>query len=69
MTQFSSYGGDKFIDCNEKTLEMFKCKREEIIGHPPYEFSPENQPGGNDSYSEALEKINTVLGGEPQLFE
>ena len=61
--------GDKFIDCNEKALEMFRTKREEIIGHPPYEFSPENQPGGNDSYSEALKKINTVLEGEPQLYE
>jgi PAS domain S-box-containing protein len=61
--------GDKFIDCNEKTLEMFRCKREEIIDHPPYEFSPENQPGGNDSYSEALKKITAVLAGEPQLFE
>ncbi len=49
--------GDKFTDCNEKTLEMFRCKRDEIIGHPPYEFSPENQPGGNDSYSEAMKKL------------
>ncbi|MHA1513283.1 MAG: PAS domain-containing sensor histidine kinase [Candidatus Hodarchaeales archaeon] len=61
--------GDKFIDCNEKTLEMFRCKRDEIIGHPPYEFSPENQPGGNDSFSEAMKKINAALDGEPQFFE
>ena len=61
--------GDKFIDCNEKTLEMFRCGRDEIIGHPPYEFSPENQPGGNDSFSEAMKKINAALDGEPQFFE
>ncbi len=61
--------GDKFIDCNEKTLEMFRCKRDEIIDHPPYEFSPKNQPGGNDSYSEAMKKINAALDGKPQFFE
>jgi PAS domain S-box-containing protein len=61
--------GEKFIECNEKTLEMFRCKREEIIGRPPYEFSPPNQPGGNDSYSEALKKINAALSGQPQIFE
>jgi len=61
--------GDKFTDCNKKTLEMFRCKRDEIIGHPPYEFSPENQPNGNDSYSEAMKKINAAIDGEPQFFE
>ncbi len=54
---------EHFADCNAQTLELFGCTRDQIIGQPPYKFSPEYQPDGQLSRKRAMEKINAVLEG------
>lgn len=61
--------GETFVDCNEKTLELYGCTREQIIGKKPYEFSPEFQPDGRSSIDKAVEKINATINGQSQFFE
>lgn len=61
---------DRFIECNLKTLEIFRCKKEEIIGETPYDkFSPPLQPDGRNSKEKAIEKIRLAYEGIPQFFE
>ena len=58
-----------FVDCNTKTLSMFGCSREQIIGHSPIEFFPDRQADGTDSTERITEKETLTLSGRPQFFE
>lgn len=61
--------GSKFVECNKRTFELFKCNPEDIINNYPYVFSPENQPDGQLSKSKALSYITAAFSGQPQAFE
>ena len=61
--------GGRFADCNTKTLTMFGCEREQILGHSAFEFSPAVQPDGGDSKEGIIDKGKLALGGKPQFFE
>jgi len=60
---------DRMIDCNQKTLDLFRCLREQIIGKTFDTFSPPIQPDGRDSKEKALGKIGAAFDGNPQSFE
>ncbi len=60
---------DVFKNCNQMALKMFGCeKKEDIIGHSPWEFSPETQPGGRNSQKLAIETIHALETGGAQRF-
>jgi len=59
---------EQFVDCNSKTLEMFGCSRDEIIGTTPSKFSPEKQPDGRNSKEKSFNFINRALSGEAVYF-
>lgn len=58
-----------FVDCNQRGADMYGLSREEVLGRPPGELSPERQPDGRLSSEVAAEKALAVLNGEPQSFD
>jgi len=60
---------DRCVDCNARTLELFGCTREQIIGAPAVRFSPAVQPDGRRSDEKSLEKVKLALVEGPQFFE
>ena len=59
----------RFVECNPRTLEVFGCSRDQILGHAPAEFSPETQRDGSPSAPASQARVRAALAGEPQSFE
>ena len=57
------------VECNRQALILFRCTFDEILGHPPTDFSPPQQVDGLDSQESAQQKIGDALAGIPQHFE
>ncbi len=60
---------DRFVDCNEKALDTFRCTREFLIGKAPWELSSPVQPDGVPAFASAVEKMQAAYSGQPQFFE
>ncbi len=58
-----------FVDCNAKTLELFRCKKEEIIGKTPVDYSPEFQFDGRRSEEKAKGMLDMAYRGKSARFE
>lgn len=61
--------GNRFYDCNPKTLKMYGCERNQIIGKYPFDFSPEFQPDGSSSKEKALDHIDRANKGGFEFFQ
>jgi PAS domain S-box-containing protein len=57
------------VECNKKTLVMFDCKSNELIGQQPHMLSPLKQSNGQLSKDKAEKKIQSALRGNPQVFD
>ncbi len=59
---------DKFIDCNQKTLDLFECTREDIVDQSPFRFSPPTQNDGTNSVEKSRHYIQKAYHDGPQVF-
>ncbi len=60
---------ETILDCNQRTLELFMCRRDEILGRTLHELAPARQPDGTASEGKLMEKIRGAMEGRPQCFE
>jgi PAS domain S-box-containing protein len=58
-----------FAVCNARTLEVYGCTREEILGRHPGDFSPPEQRDGSASAPLADAHMQAALAGDPCSFD
>jgi diguanylate cyclase (GGDEF)-like protein/PAS domain S-box-containing protein len=57
------------IDCNKRALELFRCTKEQIIGHETSDFWPERQKDGRNTLEHSIGNIKMALRGEKNSQE
>lgn len=60
---------NRMVECNQASLNLFKCTFEEFARYPPKRFWAEYQPDGSLSVTKAQQYIQPALNGKPQQFE
>lgn len=61
--------GGVFSDCNLRAETLLRCKKTDIIGHFPSEFSPLKQPDGRLSSEKAEAILRNTMAGNSEAFE
>ncbi len=60
----------KFVQCNEKAVEILMChSKEDILHKNIYDFSPEYQPDGRLSSEKAIDIIDSIKDTDGNQFE
>lgn len=57
------------VECNARSLGIFRCKREELVGHSAIELSPARQPNGVPSLNLAVKYDRAAQDKEHHSFE
>jgi PAS domain S-box-containing protein len=60
---------DRFVDCNPKALQLFKCTREQLLSRRSLTLAPPRQPDGSDSGAAVREKFEQALRGKAVSFD
>ena len=58
----------EILDCNRKTEALFEMSRDKLIGHFPWDLSPERQTDGTLSKESALIIFQDALSGHKPVF-
>jgi diguanylate cyclase (GGDEF)-like protein/PAS domain S-box-containing protein len=61
--------GETFSDCNLRAETLFRCGKNDIVGHSPLDFSPPRQPDGGLSAEKVAGKMQAAVSGLSQVFE
>jgi PAS domain S-box-containing protein len=57
------------IECNFKTLELFRCAKRDVVGFSIDELSTRAQPDGISSEQKVKDYLQNAFLGVPQIFE
>jgi len=59
----------RFLDCNERALQMLDLTRDQVIGHSPMDLSPDRQPDGRPSSEVAAAMVREAMQGRRAFYE
>lgn len=63
------FNNSMVVNCNQQTLNILRCAREDLVGKSVFHQAPEYQPDGRSSVEKGTQLIQAALTGKPQFFE